>query len=86
MTTTDYNYTTSEIMTIAAARLLKNGAVCFVGIGLPSTAANCGRNGGECARGVRCVRTARRGLGNPMTPPAIANSHPPRQPKPSRAG
>jgi glutaconate CoA-transferase subunit B len=43
MTATDYNYTTSEIMTIAAARLLKNGAVCFVGIGLPSTAANLAR-------------------------------------------
>jgi glutaconate CoA-transferase subunit B len=36
-------YTTSEIMTVAAARLLKNGAVCFVGIGLPSTAANLAR-------------------------------------------
>jgi glutaconate CoA-transferase subunit B len=36
-------YTTDEIMTIAAARLLKNGAVCFVGIGLPSTAANLAR-------------------------------------------
>jgi len=36
-------YTTNEIMTIAAARLLKNGAVCFVGIGLPSTAANLAR-------------------------------------------
>jgi len=36
-------YSTSEIMTIAAARLLKNGAVCFVGIGLPSTAANLAR-------------------------------------------
>lgn len=34
---------TIEIMTIAAARLLKNGAVCFVGIGLPSTAANLAR-------------------------------------------
>lgn len=43
MAATDYNYTTSEIMTIAAARLLKNGAVCFVGIGLPSTAANLAR-------------------------------------------
>ena len=43
MTATGYNYTTSEIMTIAAARLLKNGAVCFVGIGLPSTAANLAR-------------------------------------------
>jgi glutaconate CoA-transferase subunit B len=36
-------YTTSELMTIAAARLLKNGAVCFVGIGIPSTAANLAR-------------------------------------------
>src|SRR3989440_2898933 len=31
------------MMTIAAARLLKNGAVCFVGIGFPSTAANLAR-------------------------------------------
>src|SRR5215471_10148070 len=37
------SYSTSEIMTIASARLLKNGAVCFVGIGLPSTAANLAR-------------------------------------------
>ena len=36
-------YTTNEIMTIAAARLLRNGAVCFVGIGVPSTAANLAR-------------------------------------------
>jgi len=36
-------YTTAEVMTISAARLLKNGAVCFVGIGLPSTAANLAR-------------------------------------------
>ena len=36
-------FTTNEIMTVAAARLLKNGAVCFVGIGLPSTAANLAR-------------------------------------------
>ncbi len=41
MTATEY--TTNEIMTISAARLLKNGAVCFVGIGLPSTAANLAR-------------------------------------------
>ncbi len=40
---TAVEYTTNEIMTIAAARLLKNGAVCFVGIGLPSTAANLAR-------------------------------------------
>lgn len=37
------NYTTTEIMTITASRLLKNAAVCFVGIGLPSTAANLAR-------------------------------------------
>jgi len=36
-------YTASEIMTVAAARRLKDGAVCFVGIGLPSTAANLAR-------------------------------------------
>jgi glutaconate CoA-transferase subunit B len=37
------NYTPQEIMTIAAARRLKNKAVCFVGIGLPSAAANLAR-------------------------------------------
>lgn len=37
------NYTTNEIMTVAAARRLPDGAVCFVGIGLPSTAANLAR-------------------------------------------
>lgn len=36
-------YTTDEMMTIAAARALPDGAVCFVGIGLPSTAANLAR-------------------------------------------
>ena len=37
------SYTTDEMMTVAAARELKNGAVCFVGIGLPSEAANLAR-------------------------------------------
>ena len=37
------NYSTNEMMTVAAARRLKNGAVCFVGIGLPSKAANLAR-------------------------------------------
>jgi glutaconate CoA-transferase subunit B len=37
------DYTTSEMMTVAAARRLRNGAVCFVGIGLPSKAANLAR-------------------------------------------
>ena len=32
-----------EIMTVVAARELKDGVVCFVGIGLPSTAANLAR-------------------------------------------
>jgi glutaconate CoA-transferase, subunit B len=36
-------YTADEMMTIAAARELKDGAVCFVGIGLPSAAANLAR-------------------------------------------
>jgi len=36
-------YTTSEMMTVAAARRLRNGSVCFVGIGLPSKAANLAR-------------------------------------------
>ncbi|PPU06672.1 CoA-transferase subunit beta [Xanthomonas arboricola] len=34
---------TNEMMTVAAARRLPDGAVCFVGIGLPSTAANLAR-------------------------------------------
>ena len=36
-------YTTDEMMTVAAARELKDGAVCFVGIGLPSEATNLAR-------------------------------------------
>src|SRR5215210_5410238 len=35
--------TTNEMMTVAASRELKDGAVCFVGIGLPSEAANLAR-------------------------------------------
>ncbi len=37
------DYTTDEMMTIEAARQLKDGDVCFVGIGLPSAAANLAR-------------------------------------------
>jgi glutaconate CoA-transferase, subunit B len=37
------SYTTDEMMTIAAARSLRDGTSCFVGIGLPSTAANLAR-------------------------------------------
>jgi glutaconate CoA-transferase subunit B len=36
-------YNADEMMTVAAARALRDGAVCFVGIGLPSTAANVAR-------------------------------------------
>src|ERR1700692_1129936 len=36
-------YRASEMMTIAAARALRNTDVCFVGIGLPSAAANLAR-------------------------------------------
>ena len=37
------DYTQDEMMTIAAARLLWPGCVCFVGIGVPSAAANLAR-------------------------------------------
>ena len=37
------SYTSNEIMTVEAARRLSNGTVCFVGIGLPSAAANLAR-------------------------------------------
>ena len=36
-------WTADEMMSIAAARALRNGQKCFVGIGLPSTAANLAR-------------------------------------------
>ncbi|MEJ8572658.1 CoA-transferase subunit beta [Microbaculum marinum] len=37
------SYSASEMMTVAAARLLKNEDVCFVGIGAPSAACNLAR-------------------------------------------
>lgn len=36
-------YSADEMMAVASARALRNGQVCFVGIGLPSTAANLAR-------------------------------------------
>jgi glutaconate CoA-transferase subunit B len=36
-------YTSDEMMAVSAARVLRDGATCFVGIGLPSTAANLAR-------------------------------------------
>ena len=40
---TEASYTPTEIMTIAAARALRNSDVCFVGIGAPSAACNLAR-------------------------------------------
>ncbi len=37
------DYTPTEMMTVAAARALRNDDVCFVGIGLPSAACNLAR-------------------------------------------
>jgi glutaconate CoA-transferase subunit B len=37
------DFTADEMMTVTAARQLRNGAVCFVGIGLPSAACNLAR-------------------------------------------
>ena len=37
------NYSSQEMMTVAAARALSNDDVCFVGIGLPSAACNLAR-------------------------------------------
>jgi glutaconate CoA-transferase, subunit B len=39
----DREYSAEEMMTVAAARQLASGTVCFVGIGLPSAAANLAR-------------------------------------------
>src|SRR5204863_4858782 len=38
------DYTTDEMMAVEAARRLRDGMVCFVGIGLPSLAANLARH------------------------------------------
>ena len=37
------DYSRDEMMTVAAARMLWDGCVCFVGIGLPSAACNLAR-------------------------------------------
>jgi glutaconate CoA-transferase subunit B len=39
----ELQYTSDELMAVEAARSLRDGDVCFVGIGLPSTAANLAR-------------------------------------------
>ena len=40
---TEAGYTTDEMMTVATSRELKDGVVCFVGIGLPGEATNLAR-------------------------------------------
>jgi glutaconate CoA-transferase, subunit B len=42
-TVSELAYTADEMMTVAAARALRDGMTCFVGIGLPSAAANVAR-------------------------------------------
>jgi glutaconate CoA-transferase, subunit B len=44
VTTTETTYTADEMMAVEAARRLEDGTVCFVGIGLPSRAANLARH------------------------------------------
>jgi glutaconate CoA-transferase, subunit B len=39
----ELTYTADEMMSVSAARALRDGMTCFVGIGLPSTAANLAR-------------------------------------------
>ena len=46
-------FTSDEMMAVSAARLLRDGMVCFVGIGLPSQAANLARR--TSARGLVLV-------------------------------
>jgi glutaconate CoA-transferase subunit B len=43
MSADENSYTTDEMMTVAASREFEDGTVCFVGIGLPSAAANLAR-------------------------------------------
>ncbi len=40
----DTAYTSNEIMVVTACRFLKNGSIVFIGIGLPSLAANLARS------------------------------------------
>jgi glutaconate CoA-transferase subunit B len=43
MTMSELGYTSDEMMTIAASRVMRNDDVCFVGIGAPSAACNVAR-------------------------------------------
>jgi glutaconate CoA-transferase subunit B len=61
------DYTMDEMMTVEAARRLRDGAVCFVGIGLPSLAANLARR----LHAPRCVLVYESGTigAKPTVPP-----------------
>jgi glutaconate CoA-transferase subunit B len=62
-------YTTDEMMTVAAARRLADGTVCFVGIGLPSLAANLARR----THAPRCVLIYESGpIGSKPTVPPLS--------------
>ena len=56
--TGELTYSADEMMTVAAARALRDGMTCFVGIGLPSAAAN-------LARATHAPGLVRRGAGQP---------------------
>ena len=61
------DYTSDEMMTVEAARRLGDGTVCFVGIGLPSLAANLARH----LHAPRCVLIYESGTigAKPTVPP-----------------
>jgi glutaconate CoA-transferase subunit B len=62
-------YTTDEMMTVEAARRLADGTVCFVGIGLPSLAANLARR----THAPRCVLIYESGpIGSKPTVPPLS--------------
>jgi glutaconate CoA-transferase subunit B len=62
-------YTPDEMMAIAAARRLRDGVVCFVGIGLPSLAANLAR----LTHGPHCVLIYESGpIGSKPTVPPLS--------------
>jgi glutaconate CoA-transferase, subunit B len=60
-------YTADDMMTVAAARQLGDGTVCFVGIGIPSLAANLAR----CLHAPDCVLIYESGCigAKPTSPP-----------------
>jgi len=67
MRTEPATYTNDEMMTVEAARRLSDGDVCFVGIGLPSLAANLARR----THAPRCVLIYESGTigAKPTVPP-----------------